>query len=150
MLQPDMGSIFHIKNQWNILVIRNYYVNYQNDQKFNAFNLIEYFTNTDAIYSFLQILPRENWFQYVYRLCATAINFPCIITLSILYTKIDKDLKGTVVNRKIPSLQGGWLKISLTVPLKGLFIHFTKYIILFFKAFGGVILTGHTHACLSR
>jgi len=32
MSQPDMGSIFHIKNQWNILVIGNYYVNYQNYQ----------------------------------------------------------------------------------------------------------------------
>ena len=29
--KPDMGSIFHhINNQWNILVIGNYYVNYQN------------------------------------------------------------------------------------------------------------------------
>ena len=25
--------------------------------------------------------PRENWFQYVRRECATAINFPCLITL---------------------------------------------------------------------
>ena len=32
MSRPDMGSIFHIKNQWNILVIGNYYVNYQNYQ----------------------------------------------------------------------------------------------------------------------
>jgi len=32
MLKPDMGSIFHIKNQWNILVIGNYYVNYPNYQ----------------------------------------------------------------------------------------------------------------------
>jgi len=32
ILKPDMGSIFHIKNQWNILVIGNYYVNYQNYQ----------------------------------------------------------------------------------------------------------------------
>ena len=32
MSKLDMGSIFHIKNQWNILVIRNYYVNYQNYQ----------------------------------------------------------------------------------------------------------------------
>ena len=32
MSQPDMGSIFQIKNQWNILVIENYYVNYQNYQ----------------------------------------------------------------------------------------------------------------------
>ena len=32
MSKPDMGSIFHIKNQWNILVTGNYYVNYQNYQ----------------------------------------------------------------------------------------------------------------------
>jgi len=32
MSKPEMGSIFHIKNQWNILVIGNYYVNYQNFQ----------------------------------------------------------------------------------------------------------------------
>ena len=32
MSKPDMGSIFHIQNQWNILVIGNRYVNYQNDQ----------------------------------------------------------------------------------------------------------------------
>ena len=30
MSKPDMGSIFHINNQRNILVIGNYYVNYQN------------------------------------------------------------------------------------------------------------------------
>ena len=27
MSNPDLGSIFHIKNQWNILVIGNYYQN---------------------------------------------------------------------------------------------------------------------------
>ena len=64
MSKPYMGSIFHIKNQRNILVIGNYYVNFQ------------------CIYSCLQIPPRENWFQYVCRLYATAINFPCISSLS--------------------------------------------------------------------
>ena len=34
-----------------------------------------------CIYSCLQIPPRENWFQYVRREYATAINFPCIIIL---------------------------------------------------------------------
>ena len=29
MSKPEMGSILHINNQWNILVIGNYYVNYQ-------------------------------------------------------------------------------------------------------------------------
>jgi len=32
MSKPDMGSIFHIKKSINILVIGNYYVNYQNYQ----------------------------------------------------------------------------------------------------------------------
>ena len=32
MSKPDMGSIFHMRNQWNILVIGNYYVNYHNYQ----------------------------------------------------------------------------------------------------------------------
>ena len=32
MPKPDMGSIFHIKNQWNIIVIGSYYVNYKNYQ----------------------------------------------------------------------------------------------------------------------
>ena len=32
MSQPYMGSIFHIKNEWNILVKGNYHVNYQNYQ----------------------------------------------------------------------------------------------------------------------
>ena len=35
-----------------------------------------------CIYSCLQIPPRENRFQYVRRVYATAINFPCICTLS--------------------------------------------------------------------
>ena len=32
MSKPDMGSIFFKKNQWNIMVIGNYHVNYQNYQ----------------------------------------------------------------------------------------------------------------------
>ena len=60
-----MGSIFHIKNQWNILVIRNYYENW-------------------CTYSCLQIPPRENWFQYERRVYATAIDFPYIVTFGPL------------------------------------------------------------------
>ena len=36
-----------------------------------------------CIYSCLQIPPRENLFQYVRRVYATAINFPCITSLSV-------------------------------------------------------------------
>ena len=38
-----------------------------------------------CIYSCLQIQPRENWFQYVRRVHATAINFPCIIIVQAMY-----------------------------------------------------------------
>ena len=89
MSKPDMGSI------------GNYYVNYQNYQ--NLILLTFRILNKHwCIYSYLQIPPRENWFQYVRRGYATAINFPCISTLKLtMYfpfrlfrssTKIQKNL----------------------------------------------------------
>ena len=43
MLQSDMGSIFHIKNQYNILVIaRKLLCELSKLSKFNAFNLLGY------------------------------------------------------------------------------------------------------------
>ena len=75
--QPDMGSIFHIKNPWNILVIGNYYVNYQNLMLLPPRILNEHW----CIYSCLQIPLRENWFQCVSRVYTTAFNFPCITPL---------------------------------------------------------------------
>ena len=47
----------------------------------NAFILLEYL----YIYSCLHIPPREKWFQYVRRVYATAINFPCIKTLALAF-----------------------------------------------------------------
>jgi len=63
--QPDMWSIFHIKNQWNILAIENYYVNYQNVKKFILLSSPD---------------TKRRLMQYVRRVYAT-INFPSIITL---------------------------------------------------------------------
>ena len=83
MSQPDMGSIFHLKIQWNILVIL---CDFSRFSKFNAFILHRILNEHWYIYSCLQIPPRENWFQYVRRVYATAINFPCIITLIWRYT----------------------------------------------------------------
>jgi len=40
MSQPDMESIFLIQNQGIILVIRNYYVNYQNYQNYQNYMLL--------------------------------------------------------------------------------------------------------------
>ena len=82
MLQPDMGSIFHIKNQWNILVIGNYCVNYQNYQ--NLMPLTSSDTKRTLMHLFLFTnSAQENWFQYVRRVYTTAINFPCITPLGI-------------------------------------------------------------------
>ena len=59
MSKPDMGSIFHINNQWNILVIGNNYVIYQNYQ--NSMLVTPSDTKrTLCIYSCLQIPHREN------------------------------------------------------------------------------------------
>ena len=74
MSKPDMGSIFHIKDQYS----GNRKLLYE----LLKLLMLGYWTNTDA-YSCLQIPPRENWFQYVRRVYATAINFPCFITLDL-------------------------------------------------------------------
>ena len=52
--------------------------------------------------------PRENWFQYVRRVYATAINFPCIITLGLI---------GTLVNRKWPPVR---MEIHMKLRLQSL------------------------------
>ena len=50
-----------------------------NLSKLNVFNLFGFWTNTD-FFLFTNSAQRE-LFQYVRRVYATAINFPCIITL---------------------------------------------------------------------
>jgi len=72
MSKPDMGSIFHINNQWNILVIGHYYVHYQNYQ--NSMLL----TSSDIKRTLMHCL------QIPRRVYATAINFPCISFLILL------------------------------------------------------------------
>ena len=80
MSKPDMGSIFHIQNHWNILVIGNYYVNYQNYQ--NSMLLSSSDTRLKLMHLFLFTnTARRELFQYVRREYATANKFPCIITL---------------------------------------------------------------------
>ena len=80
MLQPDMRSIFHIKNQWNILVIGNYYVNYQNYQ--NKFFLSSSETRGTLMHLFLFTKSAQ---RELVSICTQSkrncINFPCIITL---------------------------------------------------------------------
>ena len=68
MSKPDMDSIF-------TEIITNV-----QKTKFHAVNLLCYWKNTDASILIYKV-RRENWFQYVRRVCATAINFPRISTL---------------------------------------------------------------------
>ena len=83
MSKPDMGFIFHIKNQWNILATGNYYVNSQNFRNSMLLYPPRILNEHWCIFSCLQIPPRENWFQYVRRVYATGINFPCMSTLHL-------------------------------------------------------------------
>ena len=80
MSKPDMGSIIHIKNQWYILVIGNFYMNYQNYQ-----NLM-LFTPSDTKRTMMHLLLFTNSAQrvYVLRVYANSIHFPCITSLVVL------------------------------------------------------------------
>ena len=60
MSKPDMGSIFHLNNQWNILVIGNYYVNYQNYQ---YLMLLTSSDNTDASILVYKFRPERTGFN---------------------------------------------------------------------------------------
>ena len=81
--QPDMGSIFQIKNQWNILVKGKYYANYQNYPNLMLLSSSDTRGTLKHLFLFTNTAPRENWFQYVRRENATAVNFPYIIALRL-------------------------------------------------------------------
>jgi len=65
------------------LVIGNYYLNYQNYQNLMLLTSSDTKRTLMHLYSCLQIPTRENWFQYVRRVYATAINFPCDYNLDV-------------------------------------------------------------------
>ena len=83
MSQPDMGYIFYIKNQWNILVVGNYYVNYQNlmllissDTKRTLMHLL-LFTNSaqrELVSKCTQSIHNRNWLSLPYILDTTNLS----------------------------------------------------------------------------
>ena len=83
MSKPDMGSIFHIKKSMKYSGHMKLLCELSKWSILNAFNPSRILNEHLCIYSSLQIPPRENWFQYVRRVYATAINFPCITTLNV-------------------------------------------------------------------
>ena len=80
MSKPDMGSIFHIKHQWNILAVGNCYVNYQNYQNLMLLTSSDTKRTVMHLFLFTNSAQRE-LVSICTRVYATAINFPCITTL---------------------------------------------------------------------
>ena len=80
MSQPDMESIF-TKIIYEIFWSQETIMWIFEIIKIKCFYPPRILDEHWCIYSCLQIPPRENWFQYVRRVYATAINFPCISTL---------------------------------------------------------------------
>ena len=83
MSKPDMGSIFYINNQWNILVIGNYYVNYQNYQ-----NLM-LLTSSDTIRTLMHLFLFTNSAQRkLVSLCTQSIHDRNKLSLPYILDKI--------------------------------------------------------------
>ena len=74
------GINCHKNNLWNILVLEAIMWIIK-IIKIKCFYPPRILDEHISIFFCLQIPPRENWFQHVRRVYATAINFPCIITL---------------------------------------------------------------------
>ena len=83
MLQPEMESIFHLKKSMKYSGLWETIVWIIKIFKIQCFYPPRILNEHWCIYSCLQIPPRENWFLYARRVYATAINFPCIKTLSL-------------------------------------------------------------------
>ena len=82
MSQPDMESIF-TKIIYEIFCSLETILWIFKVIKIKCFYHSRVLDEHWCVYSCLQIAPRENWFQYVRRVYATSINFPCISTLTM-------------------------------------------------------------------
>ena len=82
MSQPDMESIF-TKIIYEIFCSLETILWIFKIIKIKCFYHSRVLDEHWCVYSCLQIAPRENWFQYVRRVYATSINFPCISTLTM-------------------------------------------------------------------
>jgi len=103
MTKPEMGSIFHIKNRWNILLIRNYYVNHQNYQNLKLLLSSDTKRTLMHLFLFANSAQRELVSTCTQSIYATAINFPCIITLSL--TNIKHVYRRFIINVRLQRLE---------------------------------------------
>ena len=69
MAKSDVGSIFHIQNQRNILVIGNYYVNYQNYQNLMLLTSMDTKRSLMHLFLFTNSVQRE-----LVSICAQSIH----------------------------------------------------------------------------
>ena len=83
MSKPDKGSIFQIKNRWNILVIGNDYVNYQNYKNLMLLTSSETRGKWYASILVYKFCPEKTGFK-IYVEYTQLQFFPCIITLESL------------------------------------------------------------------
>ena len=79
MKKPDTGSIFHVKNQRNILVIGNYYVKYQNYQNLRLLIAINFpcINNLGSKKQLKSLWILKNW--YAFFLSCTILLFTFFI-----------------------------------------------------------------------
>jgi len=77
------GIHFHKNNLWNILVIGNYYVNFQNYQNWMLLTSSDTKRTLMHLFLFTNSAQRELVLIYVRRVYTTAISFPCISTLPL-------------------------------------------------------------------
>ena len=82
MLQPDMGSIFHIKKSMKYSGHRKLLCELSKLSNFMFLTSSDTKRKLMHLFILVQIPPKENWFQYVRRVFTTAINFPFIISLA--------------------------------------------------------------------
>ena len=115
MSQPDMESIFTYKTM-KYSGHRKLFCELSKLSKLKCFYHPRILDEHWCIYSCLQIPPKENWFQYVRRLNATPISFPCIITLVISkqkYIGISIEMLIEYVNSKACLRYFNWLSIKI-------------------------------------
>ena len=97
MSQPNMGFIFHIKMQWNILVIGNYYENYQNSMLLTSSDtkrkLLHLFLFTNSVQRKLvsictQSIRNCNWLSLHYNLAGTKCACKVINKFSTVVSEV--------------------------------------------------------------
>ena len=90
---------------------------------------------TLTLYSCLKIPPRENWFQYLRRVYATAINFPSISTLTqsmfvfiLLMIKLEEDIISwsRVLYSAVEKSQQEFCILHLLAAVLGPLVHSTR------------------------